>query len=225
MNINKSSEFFNPDNLEDEIHIIGVGSVGATIAENLARLGVKHMYLYDFDTVESHNVGNQIFLNKHIGKSKVESLAEILLEINPAINLTIEDKGWDESLGLSGHIFLAVDSVDTRRKIIESNAGNITIKAFYDVRTRLLEGQHYAASGDDDASINNLLRSMDFTDEEANEATPVSACGTTLSVAYTIRAIVGLVVANFVNKVLNGTLNRYVVLNLEDGFTLTSFKE
>lgn len=225
MNLNKSIEFFDPETISGDIHIIGVGSVGATIAENIARLGVSKIHIYDFDTVTSHNVGNQIFLNKHIGKPKVECLKEMLTDINPNIDVVIHDKGWSKGDYLSGHIFLCVDSMKTRREIIEDTKYNLDIIAYYDTRTRLLEGQHFAASKDVSGSVDNLLRTMDFTDEEAVENTPVSACGTTLSVAYVIRAIVGLVVANFVNKELTGELNRYVVLNFERGFTLDSFSE
>ena len=43
----------------------------------------------------------------------------------------------------------------------------------------------------------NLLRSMEFTEEEARAATPVSACNVSLSVAGTIWTIVSFGVSNF----------------------------
>ena len=46
-----------------------------------------------------------------------------------------------------------------------------------------------------------FINSMAFTDEEAQEATPVSACGTTLSVASTVVATAAFTVANFMNTV------------------------
>ena len=39
---------------------------------------------------------------------------------------------------------------------------------------------------------------MDFTQEEAAEATPKSACGVELSVIYTVKMIVAYGMANFV---------------------------
>ena len=39
MNLNKHREFFDPEQFDDAIHIIGCGAVGSTIAEQLARLG------------------------------------------------------------------------------------------------------------------------------------------------------------------------------------------
>ena len=52
MDLSKSYEFFQPEKDDAMIHIIGCGSVGSTIAENLARCGVTKMTLYDFDKVE-----------------------------------------------------------------------------------------------------------------------------------------------------------------------------
>jgi hypothetical protein len=40
---------------------------------------------------------------------------------------------------------------------------------------------------------------MDFTSEEAKASTPLSACGTTLSVTPTVRTIVALAVSNLIN--------------------------
>jgi hypothetical protein len=59
---------------------------------------------------------------------------------------------------------------------------------------------------------------MDFTSEEAKEATPVSACGTTLSVTPTVRAIVCFAVSNLINY-LKG--QSYKTLMIVDPFNNT----
>ena len=73
MNLNKHKEFFNPEELEEEIHIIGCGSVGSTVAELLARYGLENFVLYDFDVVEPKNLNNQMFTRRDIGKNKAEA--------------------------------------------------------------------------------------------------------------------------------------------------------
>lgn len=85
MDLSKSYEFFQPEKNEDRIHIIGCGSVGSTVAENLARSGVTKFTLWDFDEVEPHNLANQMFRQKDVGKKKTEALLDILSEINPDI--------------------------------------------------------------------------------------------------------------------------------------------
>ena len=40
MDLSKSYDFFQPEKDNSRIHIVGCGSVGSTLAENLARCGV-----------------------------------------------------------------------------------------------------------------------------------------------------------------------------------------
>lgn len=216
MNLDKSHEFFKPEMLTERIHIIGCGSVGSFIAENLARFGITKMTLYDFDTVEAHNVANQLYTSEDIGKLKVDALAAYLRKINPAIDdggLKIINKGWTPGRVLSGYIFLAVDNIDLRREITKAYMGNTSVRAIFDIRTRLTSAQHFAADMRDPEMVECLLNSMAFSHEEAKAATPVSACNVTLSVAPTIRIIVAHAVTNFINFVKNGKLMRLIEID------------
>lgn len=61
MDLSKSYDFFQPEKDPTRVHIIGCGSVGSAIAENLVRCGVTRLSLWDFDTVEPKNIANQMF--------------------------------------------------------------------------------------------------------------------------------------------------------------------
>ena len=222
MNLNKHREFFNPENLNDEIHIIGCGAVGSTIAENLTRLGIKALHLYDFDTVSNHNITNQMFLTHQIGLPKIDALEEILKQINPDIIIYKHPKGWEKETPLTGYVFLAVDNIETRNEIVDDNKFNTTIKAMFDTRMRLTDAQHYAAKWDTEGQ-NFLKSTMNFTHEEAMESTPVSACGTSLNVTPTVRIICALVVANFINIILNKPLTKTIFMDAFD-MSLDAFK-
>lgn len=225
MNLNKSLEFFNPIEHTEPIHIIGCGAIGSTIAENLTRLGIKALHLWDFDTVEEHNIANQIFYPTQVGKTKIDALSEILLNINPEIKLILHPEGWTpESNALYGYVFLCVDSIETRKAIINKEKPNLMINAIFDCRMRLTDAQHYAADWHNPISKENLLNTMDFTDAEAEEATPKSACGTTLSLVYTVRTIAAIAVNNCINKMLNNTLYKTVLLDMQH-LEIESFKE
>ena len=115
MDLSKSYEFFQPEKDKARIHIVGCGSVGSTLAENLVRCGVTKLMLWDFDRVESHNIVNQMFRHQDIGKSKVEALYDILMEINPEVkdDIKLKPEGWNGKM-MSGYIFLAVDSIELR---------------------------------------------------------------------------------------------------------------
>ena len=90
IDLSKIYEFFQPETVKQRIHIIGCGSVGSTLAEHLARCGLTQFSLYDFDVVEEHNIVNQMFRQQDVNKPKVEALRDILLEINPEIERTLE---------------------------------------------------------------------------------------------------------------------------------------
>lgn len=214
MDLSKSYEFFQPEKVTERIHIIGCGSVGSTIAENLARCGLKKMTLWDFDKVESHNIVNQMFRQQDVGKTKVEALKDILLEINPDMELKLKPQGWNGEM-LSGYVFLAVDSIEIRRKIVEQHLNSPTIKAMFDTRTLLTGAQLYAANWSEYKSKKDFLATMQFSHEEAAAETPVSACGVTLGVATTVRIAAALSVNNFIKFVKVGKIWKLVMF---DGF-------
>ena len=216
MNLSKSYDFFQPEKDDSRIHIVGCGSVGSTLAENLARCGLTKMTLWDFDTVEEHNIVNQMFTTKHVGMKKVDALREILVDINPEIDKTLQLKpdGWNGKV-LSGIIMLAVDNIDLRREIVEAHMDNPYVKAVFDFRTGLTDAQHYAADWSDMKMKENLLRSMQFTHEEAADETPVSACGITLGVATTVRLICAYGVNNYIRFVKGEGIWKFVQI---DGF-------
>lgn len=202
MNLIKMEGFFHPSMVEGKVHIIGCGAVGSTIAEMLARCGVTEFVLYDHDTVEPHNIANQKFRDKDIGKKKVDALAEILAEINPEIEAHIKlvpDKYVDQPL--SGYVFLCVDSIAVRKAIAKQNQYNTMIRMMSDVRISLTDAQHYMANWRDAQSVKILLASMNFTDEEANAETPRTACNTLLSVCTSVIMVCSLAVSNFMNFV------------------------
>lgn len=216
MDLSKSYEFFQPEKDTARVHIIGCGSVGSTLAENLARCGVTKMTLWDFDTVEAHNIVNQMFRQQDVGKPKVEALKDILMDINPEIkdSIEIKPKGWEGKL-LSGYIFLCVDNIELRRKIVETHMDTPYVKAVFDFRTSLKSAQHYAADWNDYKMKQNLLNSMQFSHEEAAAETPVSACGVTLGVASTVRLICALGVNNYINFVKGEGIKKMILM---DGF-------
>lgn len=216
MDLSKSYDFFQPEKDDARIHIVGCGSVGSTLAENLARCGVTKMTLWDFDTVEAHNIVNQMFRQQDVGKLKVEALRDILMDINPEIkdNIELKPKGWEGKL-MSGYIFLCVDNIELRRAIVEKHMDSPYVKAVFDFRTLLESAQHYAADWSNYKMKQDLLKSMQFSHEEAAEETPVSACGVTLGVATTVRLVCALGVDNYINFVKGNGIKKLIMI---DGF-------
>jgi hypothetical protein len=214
LDLSKSYDFFQPEKDDSMIHIVGCGSVGSTVAENLARCGVKNFTLWDFDDVEPHNIVNQMFRQQDVGRPKVEALRDILIEINPELSnsIKLKPKGWNGEM-LSGYIFLAVDSIEIRKKIIETIFNNVYVKAVFDFRTLLESAQSYAADWSSRELRQNLLNSMQFSHDEAAEETPVSACGVTLGVATVVRIIAALGVDNYINFVKGKGIKKFIQID------------
>lgn len=210
----KSSDFFNPQKLgSDACHIIGCGSVGSAVAELLARFGITNINLYDFDKVEAKNIANQMFFDRHIGKLKTDCVKEIICEINPVAENKIKtfNNGYEMNIPLNGYVFLCVDDIELRKKIVEKHRYNPSIKAMFDFRTMLTSAQHYAADWKNDDSITRFLSTMQFTHEEATQETPTSACGIVLGVAPTVRNIAAYGVCNFVNFINENKLAEMII--------------
>lgn len=212
MDLSKSYEYFQPEKDDSRVHIIGCGSVGSTVAENLVRMGVRNLTLWDFDYVEAHNIVNQMFTSSQIGTPKVEALRDLLVEINPEIEdyLELQPDGWHGKL-LSGYVFLCVDNIELRREIVEKHMDSPYVKAMFDFRTRLEDAQHYAADWMDRKVKEDFLASMQFSHDEAKEETPVSACNVTLGVCPTVRVICAYGVSNFINLLRGKKLMKMIV--------------
>ena len=63
--------------------IAGLGGLGSNIAVMLARSGVGHLLLVDFDVVDVTNLNRQAYGISQVGKEKTQALKELLCEINP----------------------------------------------------------------------------------------------------------------------------------------------
>ena len=212
LNTNKFLEFFDAENVKHPVHIIGCGAIGSHICEQLARLGFESIHLYDFDKVEAHNIANQMFEFNQIGMPKVEACAQLMQRINPGIKPILHDKGLQDPWICNGIVLLCVDSIELRKTIVEANRFNPLLHCIADFRMRLTDAQHYFC--DNSAKdITNLLKTMDFTHEEAQVTTPKSACGYELSVIYTVKAITAYGIANLINFLLGNGYKHLVLVD------------
>ena len=94
------------------IAVFGLGGVGGTALEALARTGFKHFILIDFDKVDPSNLNRQIlYTQKDIGRNKVEAAKERILSINPEADIQIfNSKAQD--FDFKQKIDFIVDAID-----------------------------------------------------------------------------------------------------------------
>ncbi|MFA5480763.1 MAG: ThiF family adenylyltransferase [Bacilli bacterium] len=97
--------------------VCGLGGVGGTCLESLARSGIGHFLIVDYDRVEATNLNRQIlFLEHDLGELKVEVARKRLLSISPSIKVMIYSQTVDEKLldNLSKvDIDFVIDAIDS----------------------------------------------------------------------------------------------------------------
>ncbi len=101
------------------VMVVGLGGVGSSCAEALARGGVGHLVLVDRDVVTPSNVNRQaLAFTSTIGRDKAEVMRGMALDINPAVDvcarrlyLSCEDLA--EALGALPRPDYVVDAIDT----------------------------------------------------------------------------------------------------------------
>ena len=78
-----------------KIFIPGVGGMGGTALECLARMGVENFIIADIDTFEVSNLNRQIFSNLDLmGLPKASSAKDQLLKINPNLKIKVLGAEW-----------------------------------------------------------------------------------------------------------------------------------
>src|SRR5438128_8893290 len=68
--------------------LVGTGGLGAPLGMYLAAAGIGRIGLVDFDTVDHTNLHRQIIHGtKDVGRKKLDSAAETMLDINPNVQI------------------------------------------------------------------------------------------------------------------------------------------
>lgn len=99
--------------------VVGCGALGNEVLKNLVLMGIRHIVVVDFDTVEADNLSRSVLFTQEDaakGRRKVEVVAERLRGMNPKVDVkTIYgDIGYDVGLGLIRRMDVVIGCVDSR---------------------------------------------------------------------------------------------------------------
>ncbi len=105
------------------IAVVGCGGTGSAVAEQLVRLGVRHLTLIDADTLSLSNV-TRVYVSTpgDVGRPKVEVLRDHLLRIAP--DLTCETI---MGMATMRHVAKALCAADVVFGCTDDNAGRIVL--------------------------------------------------------------------------------------------------
>ena len=174
----------------------GAGGIGSWLSFFLARANFN-VTLSDFDTVEEHNIGGQLFKRSQIGKYKAEAVGRNVSEfstntINAQIVKITEETATHEFM------FSAFDNMDARRamfKVWKRSWNSMNRPIFIDGRLNAEQFQIFCVTPE---NADEYERIHLFNDSEVEDA-PCSAQQTT----HTAAMIAGHMVGFFTNHITN----------------------
>ena len=174
----------------------GAGGIGSWLAFFLARANFN-VTLSDFDTVEEHNIGGQLFKRSQIGKYKAEAVGRNVSEfstntINAQIVKITEETATHEFM------FSAFDNMDARRamfKVWKRSWNSMNRPIFIDGRLNAEQFQIFCVTPENADEYEKVHL---FKDSEVEDA-PCSAQQTT----HTAAMIAGHMVGFFTNHITN----------------------
>jgi len=92
------------------ILVVGAGALGNEVLKNLALLGAGHLYIIDYDTIESTNLTRSVlYRESDAGKSKADRAAAAVQSINPDVRVHAVNGNVIADLGLG--VFAEMDVV------------------------------------------------------------------------------------------------------------------
>lgn len=199
MDRSRQIQILNPSLINKPVHVIGVGATGGWVALMLAKMGIPDIRLYDYDTVEEHNIPNQIYRICDIGKKKIDACKDIISESVNAdtqqikvFDVKLTDENIAEYIG-EGYILCFVDSIEARREIFESISFKPDIKCFIETRIGTDIFRVYAI---DTMILTQTEAFLDSLPDEDN--TEESFCGTPQTIIGTAFMAAGAAIWKFI---------------------------
>ncbi len=111
---------------QKHVAVFGIGGVGGSCVEGLARAGIGTFSLFDNDNVSLTNINRQIIAtHSSIGKPKVEVMKARILDINPNAKVLtypvffMPDNSDDFDFSVFDYVVDAIDTVEGKFEIIK----------------------------------------------------------------------------------------------------------
>lgn len=107
------------------VAVVGLGGVGGYALEALARAGVGHLTIVDFDTVQLSNINRQLIADRQsVGRSKTELFRQRIALIDPETQVTVhnvfaEKNNFPDILTDCDYLVDAIDSLEAKTDLLE----------------------------------------------------------------------------------------------------------
>jgi ThiF family len=132
LNFSQQQNLFDPKRAR-KVHVIGAGSVGSLVVNQLARIGASDITVWDDDSVDSHNVGPSLYGQNDVGYYKVDRLRAII-ERTTGVRITgLQEKYVGTPL--KGSVICCVDTMEARQCIWRAVQKKLFVNVLIDTRT------------------------------------------------------------------------------------------
>ena len=98
----------------DELTIIGAGGVGSALVMNAAIMGFKRIHIWDFDTLENHNLSTTTYPEECLGLPKVIAAQKQAVFYNNKVKVYAHNEEWIQGKYLSPNVMMAPDNMEVR---------------------------------------------------------------------------------------------------------------
>jgi len=152
------------------VNVIGIGGIGSWLSLFLSRIGCE-IYTFDFDVIDSGNIGGQFFGTSSIRKTKEEAIKSLLIEFSDN-EVNCEGKYIETSLG-NTIVFACADDMDVRalafnkwkEEVKKWNYSTPIVPLFIDGRMTMEYSEIYAViPGREEAYEKTLFKNSEAAD-------------------------------------------------------------
>jgi molybdopterin/thiamine biosynthesis adenylyltransferase len=196
-----------PEDLARPITIIGVGGIGSPVGLALAKMGCRRLTIFDPDTIEPHNLPNQLYRLRDVGRPKVDALADLLREYTPVDVEAVQAVVAHQTL--HGIVICAVDSMAARAQIWSACVRfHAAVDLYVDARMGAQVGRVLAVRPVDPDDV-RAYESTLYTDEAATD----EPC-TAQAIIFNTLGIASLVARQVAHFARNQPIELDIILDL-----------
>jgi len=160
-------DVLNPRKLAStHITIIGAGGICSPTALALAKMGAPSLSIYDADTVEDHNLPNQLYRLDDVGKHKVCALQEVLASFSDC-DTTVHPEHFTQQRVEPGIVISGVDSMKARREIFNKLRYSPSVSLYVEARMGAQVSRIYTLNPCSPMDVEWYEGDMLYSDEEA----------------------------------------------------------
>ncbi len=222
--------------LAAKVLVVGAGALGNEVLKNLALLGVGHVYVIDYDTIESTNLTRSVLYRAgDAGRPKSEKAAQAVKAINPDVRVHAVNGNviTDLGLGVYAEMDVVIGCLDNRESRLWINRQCWKVnKPWVDGAIQEISGVtkvfvppasacYECAMTERDYQLINLkyscplLKREDIAEGKVPTAPTISSIIAGLQTQEALKLIHGMAVKPGAAMVFNGESNNFYITNYQ----------